>query len=515
MVRSIYLCSFASWGPIRLQRDRIPRSNAYLWISKKGPIVRISPDELHINDITFFEDFYTKLGPQDKYPWMFNRLGNMTSFNTTASHSLHKLRRAPLARLFSRQQIRSLQPMIWEKVDKLLNKLQLEYQEENVPVCISNAYMSLAQDVIFDYCFAMDPNVLDNPGFEGNLHPAFVALGGSGLLATHFPWIPKIMEKLPQAWVVKLQPLLALVFKVQNVSFKQEMYPQSFVAFEYKSNTAYKTPKPQDIERLAVEVEQGKTDAHLLVDHRTVLAEFVHSNLPPSEKTGIRLRSEAFSLIGAGLATTGWAESVATFYIANDPKVYAKLHAELKEAIPDPKAPLDWMKLEQLPYLQGCIREALRLSYGMSTRSPRLNHESFKYKEWTIPAWTPVSLSIPDASHDERIFPDSHSFIPERWIDSPGNMEKYFVFFGKGPRGCFGKQYDLTLNDFTFLAGSCIRANVLDNQAGARRIQFDDCGRVPQIRIGPFRDRHLRCGNGARHHNTLPEARYERNTCQS
>lgn len=43
--------------------------------------------------------------------------------------------------------------------------------------------------------------------------------------------------------------------------------------------------------------------------------------------------------------------------------------------------------------------------------------------------------------HNENIFPDSHSFLPERWTDRGDGgkgLEKYMVSFSKGSRQCIG-----------------------------------------------------------------------------
>lgn len=39
--------------------------------------------------------------------------------------------------------------------------------------------------------------------------------------------------------------------------------------------------------------------------------------------------------------------------------------------------------------------------------------------------------------HDEAIFPNSHEYIPERWIENP-RLDKYMVSFTKGTRQCVG-----------------------------------------------------------------------------
>jgi cytochrome P450 len=45
--------------------------------------------------------------------------------------------------------------------------------------------------------------------------------------------------------------------------------------------------------------------------------------------------------------------------------------------------------------------------------------------------------------HNETVFPDSHRFKPERWLDPAERkrLEKYMVAFSKGSRQCIGMQY--------------------------------------------------------------------------
>lgn len=157
-----------------------------------------------------------------------------------------------------------------------------------------------------------------------------------------------------------------------------------------------------------------------------------------------RLSDEALTIIGAGLETTSWALSVASFHIINNPHIHQNLRAELDEAFPNPSAEMDWQMLEKLPYLNACIQEGLRLSYGLSARNPRLSPTSvITYKKWVIPPGTPVSMSTVDVHHDERIFPNSHQFRPERWIGNPKTadgspLNRYLVAFGKDARSCLG-----------------------------------------------------------------------------
>jgi cytochrome P450 len=191
----------------------------------------------------------------------------------------------------------------------------------------------------------------------------------------------------------------------------------------------------------------GEDKAHTNAQYPTIFHELLKSNLPPQEKSLSRLDDEALGTIGAGATTIAWALVTASFHLTNNPSILKKLQTELKAAIPDPTIEPDLPQLEKLPYLSACIQEGIRLSYGLAARHARVSPDkATKYKEWTIPAGTPVSMTIVDVHHDEHIYPNSRSFIPERWLDNPKTEEgeslsRYFVSFGKGSRSCIGIKY--------------------------------------------------------------------------
>ena len=149
-------------------------------------------------------------------------------------------------------------------------------------------------------------------------------------------------------------------------------------------------------------------------------------------------------MVGAGTITTSWALSVATYHLLASPRILAKLKTELKSAITEPKAPISLSQLEKLPYLVAVVQETIRLSYGVCTRLQRVSPEkpmTFTEtrggKQWSIPPGTPVSMTSTLIHHEESIYPDSKSFIPERWIENP-RLDRYLVSFSKGSRQCIG-----------------------------------------------------------------------------
>ena len=176
-----------------------------------------------------------------------------------------------------------------------------------------------------------------------------------------------------------------------------------------------------------------------------IFHEILQSNLPDSDKTVSHLSEEALVLIGAGTSTSSRVLAVATYHLIANPRILTKMKAELKLAIPNPKASVPIEVLENLPYLVAVAQEALRLGDGIMTRLQRVSPEksmlfidrSGSGKEYIIPPQTPVGMTSFLIHHDESIFPDARSFIPERWIENP-HLSRFLVAFSKGSRGCLG-----------------------------------------------------------------------------
>ena len=177
---------------------------------------------------------------------------------------------------------------------------------------------------------------------------------------------------------------------------------------------------------------------------KTVFHEVLSSNvLPSSEKTAERLSNEVRTLVAAGTETTANALRIATFYLAKDPSMAQRLRDEIKSVQPDAHTPATWQKLERLPYLTGVAMESIRLSYGVSTRLPRISpNEPLVYGKYTIPHGTPVSMTNFLLLKHEDVYDNPEAFKPERWLDpdEKRRQERYFQPFLKGTRNCLGMQ---------------------------------------------------------------------------
>ena len=73
--------------------------------------------------------------------------------------------------------------------------------------------------------------------------------------------------------------------------------------------------------------------------------------MPESEKSGVRLRDEAYVLVVAGAETTAGTLAAITYQLLTKPAMLRKLKAELETAMPDPDERPVASRLEALPYL--------------------------------------------------------------------------------------------------------------------------------------------------------------------
>lgn len=194
-------------------------------------------------------------------------------------------------------------------------------------------------------------------------------------------------------------------------------------------------------------------DAGIRIERPTVFGTLLESELDVYEKRLDRLAEEAAAVVAAGTETTSWALAVITYHLLDKPQLLTKLRKELEGAVADSTKLPQWTVLEKLPYLGAVVQEGLRLSYGVSARTAREpTQENLIYRgefnkkpvELVLPKGYAIGMSSAITHHDESVFPDSHAFVPERWLDEDNQrrkeLERGLLSFSKGSRACLGKK---------------------------------------------------------------------------
>jgi hypothetical protein len=84
----------------------------------KGPIIRISPYELHVESPDFYNELYVGPGSnnkRNKYQWFTKLFVTPDGAFGTVDHDMHRMRRAAMNPFFSKASVRRLQPLIHER----------------------------------------------------------------------------------------------------------------------------------------------------------------------------------------------------------------------------------------------------------------------------------------------------------------------------------------------------------------------------------------------------------------
>lgn len=175
---------------------------------------------------------------------------------------------------------------------------------------------------------------------------------------------------------------------------------------------------------------------------RTLVHSILQSDLPAAEKTFDRINDEIGTTMGAALETTAQTLRLIFYYVYSDPEILQRLRTELSSAAQGREAEeLRLNDLEQLPYLTAVLMEGLRLSPGLATRLARIAPDRpLVYDKWTIPAGSPVGMTVLLMHTDERVYVNPKKFDPERWMDMERRKkaDKTFAPFSRGTRICLG-----------------------------------------------------------------------------
>lgn len=107
-----------------------------------GPIIRISPHELHVADPDFYSKLYATGASgerRDKYDWFTKSFGLDFSTFSSSKHDTHKTRRAALAKPFSQRNLDKLEGVIRERASALVERFEAA-KGRGVIVNLSHAF---------------------------------------------------------------------------------------------------------------------------------------------------------------------------------------------------------------------------------------------------------------------------------------------------------------------------------------------------------------------------------------
>ncbi|KAI1814285.1 cytochrome P450 [Poronia punctata] len=391
---------------------------------KYGPVVRLSPDEVHIDDPTWVDTLFAgpAQGIRNKYTPAANQAGTPLGVFGTTLHHTHRRRRAALNPLFSKARVAGFEDTLYEKADLLFRRI--DSQTARNGFCeMRTAFSAYTLDIVHEYSLGKPLGLLHDENYAYEWHQSLRALAITIPWGRQFGWIMSLSQMVPHRIMKIVAPDLARVAGMHH-----DMEAQALEAVRELGGD----------EKSAANSRQRQNPGDKFAVYRTLLH---NDGLPAREKLYNRISHEAVTLMAAGGETTATALMIAVYFLLSNPELISKIREEVESVTPPGESRPSLADLERLPWLTAIIKETLRMGTITGRLTRVAPEEPLFYKNWVLPAGTAVSMTLRNISLDPEIFPEPMGFRPERWLPTNPDVDRCnqnIVAFGRGSRICLG-----------------------------------------------------------------------------
>jgi cytochrome P450 len=184
-----------------------------------GPIVRISPNEIHLSDPENYEKiYYIGSKAPSKAGYFYSAFGLKTAGFGTLSNELHRVRRGALNPLFSKKAVLELEKVVQSKVEKLMHSASQKLARGE-SVDLHHGFRALSVDVITDYAFDNCFNQLDTPDFAAGYFAMLRELLPRGWFLQAFPFLLPITNLITPDMAKRINIYLYRFLEFRQVTF--------------------------------------------------------------------------------------------------------------------------------------------------------------------------------------------------------------------------------------------------------------------------------------------------------
>ncbi|XP_070168055.1 cytochrome P450 4C1-like [Polyergus mexicanus] len=160
--------------------------------------------------------------------------------------------------------------------------------------------------------------------------------------------------------------------------------------------------------------------------------------------TDLDIKEEVDTFMFAGHDTTAMSMTFALLLLAEHKDIQERVRIEVDTAMQENGGKLTMRSLQNLPYLDRCLKESLRL-YPTAFFILRDVQEDVKLYSYVVPAGTILYLNIYGVHRDPNFWPNPEVFDPDRFLpERIQNRHPYsYLPFSAGPRNCIGQRFGL------------------------------------------------------------------------
>ncbi|KAI1263500.1 cytochrome P450 [Xylariaceae sp. FL1019] len=317
----------------------------------------------------------------------------------TAEYESHSKARRVFAPAFSERAARQQQPLVKKYTNLLISKLA-ELSANGQPVELTSLFNFTTFDIMAEMSFGCELRQLEK--------------------AEYSSWVKAIfgqLKALPVMSIIEYYPILTWLFNMFQPKAIQQM------RIDHCAFSAELSDR---------RVREGPTYEHDLWKYATIglTTKEMHSN------------AEFFMVAGSETVATLLAGAV--FYLHKTPHVMKRLNKELREAFSTVED-MTFDELAQLPYLNACVKESMRIFPPVAVGSPRLVYKGGQeICGYWLPEATRISVHHYSTYHSAANFKNPEEFAPERWLNDPRYAEdirEAHQPFSSGPRDCLGRAF--------------------------------------------------------------------------
>ncbi len=175
-------------------------------------------------------------------------------------------------------------------------------------------------------------------------------------------------------------------------------------------------------------------------DLLTMLQQARDPEHPEQGLSAQELHDQTMVMFQAGHETTATAMTWWSGLIARHPEVAERIHAEV-DAVLQGKTPTP-DTLQQLPWLQASLKEAMRLYPPAAVLMTRRTIKDVKVGSWTLSKGQLIAFTPYVIQRDPRWFESPDEFKPERFLPGAPDVPRgAWMPFGTGPRVCIGQHF--------------------------------------------------------------------------
>lgn len=187
-------------------------------------------------------------------------------------------------------------------------------------------------------------------------------------------------------------------------------------------------------------IEQRRKDGSY-AQKNDLLSLFLRANDDQGNRanfSGKFLRDMILNVAIAGRDTTGSTLTWIFYMLGTHPEIERKLIEEIDTIMYTNTPCFENMKDNAMPYLHGCVYEALRLWPPVPLDPKLCVEEDTLPSGYTVPGGCLIQYHPLVMGRDPNIWPDPLKVCPERWIDTKKPSLFQFPNFQAGPRVCLG-----------------------------------------------------------------------------